>query len=442
MAVNLSRNTRVYLTTNTATNGFNSTNTWEIQVLDGYTFSQGTEQQVIQLDEAGATPNRGQRAFNTQLNPVEWNMTTYFRPIKHTALTTATVSTATAAGGYATITTTGAHGLADGEIVTISGAHADMNRTAVPIEVTATDVLQIAVASTSVATASTGTIVTVARVTSAERFLWNNMFGSANLYALSGTPAWTEDTATASLSVAQSNTHQLASFELIFKVDQTYYRIKNCAVNQAEISFSINEIAQVAWSGFGTVVSEYTDGTGQTELGGIPIPPSTANFITNKLSTSALTEIGAGTFASPSGTSYSVPITGGSFTINNNIEYLTPSVLSIVNTPIGYYTGARSITGTLNAYLRTGAGSTGGLLSDLLSATNAAETKFNLKLAIGGSANTVKVELLTNAVQMQIPTVDIQDVVSTTINFTAQAYTGNAYDLDATPNELVVNYYS
>ena len=87
MSVNLLRNSKVYFTTNVAANtgvvassGFTNSNTWEIAVLDGYKFSQATNQQTIQANEAGVTPSRGQRSFNTELAPVDWNFATYIRP--------------------------------------------------------------------------------------------------------------------------------------------------------------------------------------------------------------------------------------------------------------------------------------------------------------------------------------------------------------------------
>jgi hypothetical protein len=72
---------------------------------------------------------------------------------------------------------------------------------------------------------------------------------------------------------------------------------------------------------------------------------------------------------------------------------------------------------------------------------------FNLELAIGGSANTLKVELQMPSVSLGVPTIDVQAVVSTAINFTAAAssLTGTAandsYDLTRT-NDLTVRYYS
>jgi len=115
--------------------------------------------------------------------------------------------------------------------------------------------------------------------------------------------------------------------------------------------------------------------------------------------------------------------------------------MGVVNNSIGYFTGARSINGSLNAYLKTGALESATLLTDILSGlTTTSETKFKLQIEVGGASNTTRVELLMDACQLQVPTVDIQDVVSTTINFTAQGYAATEYDIEKT-NNLVVTYY-
>jgi hypothetical protein len=55
-------------------------NTFEIPVLDGFSFSQSTGTQNVTLNEAGASPKRGQSIFNTSIEPVDWSFTTYMRP--------------------------------------------------------------------------------------------------------------------------------------------------------------------------------------------------------------------------------------------------------------------------------------------------------------------------------------------------------------------------
>ena len=44
-------------------------------------------------------------------------------------------------------------------------------------------------------------------------------------------------------------------------------------------------------------------------------------------------------------------LTGGNFTIENNINYLTPEELGVVNAPLANITGARSISGSMTCYL-------------------------------------------------------------------------------------------
>ncbi len=364
--VNLSRSTKVYYTTLTATdNGYSDSNTFEIQVMNGYSFSQGTEQQTIQINEAGATPNRGQRSFNTQLNPVEWNFGTYVRPNKPST-----------------------------------------------------------------------------NVTCVERALWNAFACATADPAASA--AWVEGTGYATLSLTNSNVHTLAAFALIFKVDNTYYKVNNCAVNTAEVNFGIDQIAMINWSGFGTTFAEITDTDALTELPSITAADSNAHFITNKLSTVVLNSNISGDGSTGGSISYSLPITGGTLTLSNNLTYLTPEILGIVNNSIGYFTGTRAVGGNLTAYLRTGTGSnhTGKLLQDILTgAATSTETKFNMTLQMGGGTNASRVDFLMPATMLQVPTIDIQDVVSTTINFTAQGYTSTNYDITSA-NEIQVRYYS
>ena len=85
---NLKRNSRVFFTTNVNastgvinTGSHTNTTTYELSVLDGFSFTQTTTAQAITLNEAGATPTRGQRSFNTTLNPVDFSFSTYMRPI-------------------------------------------------------------------------------------------------------------------------------------------------------------------------------------------------------------------------------------------------------------------------------------------------------------------------------------------------------------------------
>lgn len=83
MALNLSRNTRCWIST-AAAGAESSTNTFEIGIQDGYSYGAQPNSSDITLNEAGATPNRGSKRFNDSINPVDWSFATYLRPYMDT----------------------------------------------------------------------------------------------------------------------------------------------------------------------------------------------------------------------------------------------------------------------------------------------------------------------------------------------------------------------
>jgi hypothetical protein len=374
MSFNLIRNSRVFFTTNVnaetgvvAASGFLPTNTREIQVLDGFSFSQNTTAETVTLSEAGAAPVRGQRSFNTALEPVDFSMSTYMRP-------------------------------ADG-----------------------------------------GT-----NITCEESVLWNAMFATD---PIGGTnPAWTEGVSVATAVLTNSNSHQLQKFGMIIVIDGVSYIIDNCALDSATVDFGLDAIAMVAWAGKGSILRQIagltaTTGTTVTFGGGLTGTArgknTTAPFIANKLSTLSLRKEIDGT-----GSAFNIAITGGSLTIANNLTYLTPANLGVVNRPFTYFTGTRAVSGTLNCYLRAGANNSAGLLADMLaSSTTDVDPAFSVQLEVGGAANATRVEFEMPAAVLTIPTVATEQVISTTINFTAQGSTAGAFEI-GTANELEVRYFT
>jgi len=490
MAINLSRNTRVYFTTSvSASNGLlvagsiSPTNTFEIQVLDGYSFSQGTQQQNIQISEAGDTPARGQRAFNTQLDPVEWSFSTYVRPyVDSTAASTiacaerllwnallgdqiidvnpATISaitrnSTTAASVTIQTTTklvkkfvasdTGSADLGKEDIINIQG----FSGTALPFNESA-----------KITTANTATVSPFTYVceflTAPGTAAGTTATASTSTLAYAG--HWARGTNAngnySYVTTLGSNKNTLQRFALIFIVDQVVYAIENCAVDQVTVDFGLDQISTLAWSGKGTKLSEVTTTVTTSPLlasklitaGTATQAVSTANYITNKLSTVKL-QSGIGGAEGSGSTSYSVPLTGGNITISNNINYLVPTNLAVVNQPIGYYTGQRSITGSLSAYLRTGDNTdTGGLLKTILAAADkTTEPKFKVQIEMGGAASANRVEFEMGGVVLQVPSVDVADVVAATINFNAQGFDpviGNdTFDITKN-NDLMIRYFT
>ena len=371
MAFNLIRNSRVFWTSNVNTTtgavnatGFTSGNTREIQVLDGFSFSQNTTSETVTLNEAGATPVRGQRSFNTALDPADFTFTTYMRP------------------------------------------------------------------------QDAGTTITCE-----ESVLWNAMFSDKPIGDAAA--AWTDGSTSATCVVTNSDKHQLHPFGLIIVVDATTFVIDNCVLNTATIDFGLDAIASVQWAGQGGVLRQITSptiGAGSfsgTLTGNFLQKVTNCPYIANKLSVVTLDEgIGSG------GTSYNVALTGGSLTISNNVTYLTPANLATVNKPVTYFTSTRAISGSLNAYLRTGGGAgnnTSELMSSMLAGSSTAvNPAFYMNISIGGTGTT-KVDFTMPAVVLTIPTVNAEQVVSTTINFTAQGYDSTVFDIGQA-NELSITY--
>lgn len=291
--------------------------------------------------------------------------------------------------------------------------------------------------------------------------------------------AWAENGNVFSMaSTASSDVQQLQKFGLLFLVDNVLYALDNCALNQASIDFAIDGIATVAWSGQATglrrlhangvtVTSSVTNGagtfsnngTGEGVYGKYTAKDTNAEckYIINRLSMvdfESVNEVkttnaaGVTTTVMAAGATYKkLPITGGNITINNNISYLTPALLGTVNQATTYYQGTRAISGSMTAYLKTGdTGDVGDLLTDLLdaSATNT-EVMMSMILNIGG-ASSPKIVIELPSAALTIPTVDVQQVVSTNINFVAEgsapsSTTSSTFDLTK-QNDLIVRYYA
>lgn len=398
MALNLIRNARMFFTTNVdaatgvvATTGFDATNTREIQVLDGLSFSQATGSETVTVNEAGTAPVRGQRQFNTSLDPVEITFSTYMRPYFN-------------AGGA---------GNTDDQI--------DCE----------------------------------------EDVLWNAFATGAG-----NTDAWavtTGATPVSTLTMAQSAKNQLKTFGIIVILDQTSYIIDNCALDQATIDFGLDAISTIAWTARGTVMRNIGDSavlaadkptafSTDITFSGTYFTAGTneaknkntgAAFLANKLSSVALSSIAVGgVYGGGASTTYNLALTGGSITLANNITYLTPANLGVVNKPVTYFTGTRAVSGTLNCYLKTGSTNSAGLLDAMLDDNTNVEPAFALTVHVGGgSATKPRVSLTMPSVVLQIPTINTEQVVSTTINFTAQGLTSSAFDLEA-KNEISIAYYA
>jgi len=306
---------------------------------------------------------------------------------------------------------------------------------------------------TSVTVANTGSVFTVntgtSVVTAEESVLWNALMSTASIGNTGA--GWTETYQYAKLVADYSQVHQLQKFGVIIVLDSSSFIIDNCALDSATVDFGLDAIATIAWAGKGTKLRQLpglTASAGTTVTFGTGLSGTAkgknylAPYIANKLST--LSVKGG---INGSGTVYTVALTGGQMVISNNITYLTPANLGIVNQPITYFTGTRSVTGTLNAYLRTGTvavpNSTATLLSDMLTQSlTDVNPAYEMIVSVGGGSNPIRIELDVSAAVLTIPSIATEQVISTSINFTGQGYTtSNAFDISQS-NEIEIRYYT
>jgi len=392
MALNLIRNSRVFYTTNltvtgaVAATGFTTANTQEIQVQDGFSFSQNTGQETVTVNESGAAPIRGQRSFNTSLEPVDFSFATYIRP--------------------------------KFEEGSISATALDSDD----------------------------------YINAEEAVLWNSLSGTAAIGSAGA--GWTKSSTFAppfaTVAFGNSNAHQLLAFGLIIRFEDVTYVIDNCALDSATLDFGLDAIASITWAGKGTTMRQVAtavtlaDSSGTTTLSGglggtAKSKDTTAAYIANKLSTLTLSSLA---FGGLSAKAYTLALTGGNLTISNNLTFLTPANLGVVNQPITYFTGTRAVTSTVTCYLKTGTNESSTLLKDMLAASSAStENKFAAEISLGGALNTNKVVLNMPTAQLTIPSITSEQIIATSINMTAQGATAGAYDLEA-KNELEVKYFA
>lgn len=210
--------------------------------------------------------------------------------------------------------------------------------------------------------------------------------------------------------------HELAMIQIYILTDKVWYKINNCQVGQAEVQVDIDDIGRVAWSGNGTLLEKLdaapfdADALGMTDELYFRLQ---ASYIKNKLTILKMRDM-------ESGKQYDIPITGGSFTINNNITYLTPDVMSRVDVPIGSFTGTFELTGSLTAYLNDKTAGTADLYKDLLTQLKAVN-KFEIAIVLGGSYSTPRpgVILVAKQAQVSLPSIETDDVLGTSVEFKA-----------------------
>ena len=203
------------------------------------------------------------------------------------------------------------------------------------------------------------------------------------------------------------------------------YKVTDCCVNEASIDFDIDGIATINWSGLGQMLKE-----------DVPVEPtvfeditSTNNFIRNRLSTLQLVADDKNSFPGHSGSDgvYNITLTGGNITISNNMTFLTPESLGVVNQPLQHVSGTRSVSGNFTCYLTRDdastptTGTSASLFEKIIENKDIITNKFAMRVNLGGDidANESKPIVSLNIPQahLELPTHSLDDVVSLEVNF-------------------------
>lgn len=451
------RDTKVYAVQATGTSTFN---VWELPVLNGYSFSQATNSSQITLNEmsdATGRSRRGQRSFNDSLAPAEWSLDTYARPTLSTvvrapeevlwhsmfsetnytaaagtaaglAITSATIASNILTATFTAAAPSGGTYFKVGDSITVTGLSAATGTTGA--------------SGTFVVTATTGTTVSYAVPASV-----SGAVTATSAKAVSTTFATTATEL--DFLTTSSNKTRLGTFDLYFILGAnkaiseggtnglfpasdatTIYKLENACVNEATVNFEIDGISAISWSGMGRTITEVAavdfTAPGYTLITTGII--STSNMIRNRLT--ALTAIGV----TPNAKTYGVTLTGGSITISNNMSFLTPEVIGVVNQPLEHVTGTRSVSGSFTCYLDETTNGSIDLYQDLLGATTTVTNKFQLQFFVGGKGNTAGYPAAPGVMfdmgqcHLEIPTINIDDVIGFEVNFTALPQTISGTD--------------
>lgn len=340
---------------------------YDIPVLDGYSFSQATNTSEITLNEAQSTAGasrRGRAMFNDSYAPVEWSFSTYMMPF-------------TSAGG-----TKGTSGKASAT----DGAHCEVTEA-----------------------------------------LWAMFFGQTVNAGV------TSDTSNLDIVQTGANKATVGVFDLFFvmgasqagtaynyttganTVNQMIYKIADCSVGDVSFDFDLDGIATVNWSGNGKLITEEaTLNLSSSDAFINEGVSNTTGFIRNRISD--LTMSGD---ASGGSVTYTSTLTGGNISMSNNLTYLTPETLGVVNQPLGHVTGTKSISGNFTCYLDNASGtSSAEFYEDIVEATSDIQNSFSLSFDIGGSG-TPHCIITMPTCHLEVPTHSIDEVISLETNFHA-----------------------
>jgi hypothetical protein len=385
MALQFTRNANVYVQLTDGAATPTSIAVWKLTVLDGFSFTQSINSSEITINEAGTISRRARLLFNDSLAPVEWSMSTYARPFINTTETSPTDQVRCPEEALWAMM------LGADEYTSGVFSNSVISDTGSPLEASSPLV---------------NDVNTVGTTTNTFNFRGSNVSSLSDRWNI--------------------------FFAFEDGTNKQYYKLNKSVVNSASIDFDIDGIATIAWSGFAQALEDLGTSTPGVLAGAITGGiENSDNFIRNRISTLDLEWNQAS--HSPQPDSYELVLTGGSFSIENNVSYLTPEELGIVNSPLANITGARSISGTLTCYLDNDEtnSKSGELFKDLVSDTTTVRNVFNMSINIGGeTASTPRIAFDLPTAHLEVPTINVEDLLTLEVNFHGQPSGGNVDNTD------------
>ena len=352
-------------------------NMWKIPVLNGFSFSQSTNISDVTLAEfsdGSGNSRRGRRSFTDSVAPAEFSFSTYARPY------------------------------------TIDNGGTDVHH-------------------------------------AVEEVLWAMFAGiPTTAYGVNG---WTDgltqitspngdDIVGAKLDLNNSNKLVFPEATIYFKFGANagsetgtdmWYKLTKAVLTEASMDFDIDGITTVNWSGQAQELLEPS--AAPTVSGAIDTgSTSTGNFIRNRLTQLSVVPASGQGFSA----AYNVVLTGGSISLTNEVSFVTPESLGIVNKPLAPVMGARSVSGSFTCYLDHNTNSSADLLEDLLNATSIVTNSFKLMFDVGGTGATPGIRIRIPQALVEVPSHSIDDVISVETNF--HALPSDISDTD----ELTITY--
>jgi len=423
---------------------------WEVPVLDGFSFSQAINASEITVSEAGATSRRGRLLFNDSLAPVEWSFSTYARPTLDTepspdqarCIEEALWAMYTGATSFTANTGEFAGSISDVNAVTATTNTFDLTNSDIPSMGEGYEIYFMfkPTGGTNqvykITKAAVNSVTIDFDIDGIATIQWSG-FGSE--LSDEGTTLAVPSITTGIDSTSNFIRNRISTVDLV-RTDKLIGSPDTDIVTGVTVD-GVNASGQAVLNVLGDI-SELKVGD-TIFVAGVVTSSQTVDSILGQAITlsgnleSSTSGAEAVVVTSAVSDRYVIVLTGGSINFENNISYLTPEELGQVNKPLGNITGTRSISGNLTCYLDndTANSKSGELFADLVSDSDTVRNVFALDINIGGvSAPALKFSLPT--AHLEIPVVNVEDLLTLDIAFHGQASGGN---IDA-QNEATIVY--